>query len=56
MELNQTLDKIIDISKIEAGELILSKAPLDLDHVEKKVLETYSMVCEEKGLKFYPRL
>ena len=52
VELNQTLDKIIDISRIESGELIIKKAPLDVDYLEKLVLEGYSDVCEEKGLEF----
>ncbi len=52
IELSQTLDKIIDISKIEAGDIIIRKAPLEIKYLENLILKGYSELCEEKGIDF----
>ncbi|MEC7183223.1 MAG: histidine kinase dimerization/phospho-acceptor domain-containing protein, partial [Bdellovibrionota bacterium] len=52
IELSQTLDKIIDISKIEAGDIIIRKAPLEIKYLENLIVKGYSELCEEKGIDF----
>ena len=52
VELNKTLDKILDLSKIESGELLLNKAHFDLVILEKSLLPKMSNLAEKKDIDF----
>lgn len=44
------INDILDISKIEAGELVLEKSPVDLSGVVRKVVDMVGPAAREKGL------
>jgi len=44
------INDVLDISKIEAGELIVAMEPFDLRRVIENVFRTVSPLAEEKGL------
>ncbi|MDC0254828.1 sensor histidine kinase [Bacteriovoracales bacterium] len=52
VELNKTLDKILDLSKIESGDLLLNKAHFDLVILEKSLLPRMSNLAERKEIDF----
>lgn len=51
MALLQVINDILDISKIEAGKLMLEQMRFDLPQLVKEVVELFSGPAESKGLK-----
>jgi len=45
------IDDVLDISKIEAGKLVLEQAPLRVDVLPKRVADMLSVRAAEKGLR-----
>jgi signal transduction histidine kinase/CheY-like chemotaxis protein len=50
--LSSVLNDLLDISKIEAGELQLESTVFDLDHLARGVVFAYGHQAENKGLAF----
>ncbi len=46
------LNDILDLSKIEAGKLIIDSLPFDLSDVVQNTMMTFAHQAEQKGLKF----
>ncbi len=46
------LNNIIDISRIEANDMEIIKAPCDINEIIKNISKLYSFKANEKGLKF----
>ncbi len=46
------INGILDLSKVEAGNLTLVEAPFDLSHVLKDCAATMAAATEQKGLQF----
>lgn len=44
------IDDVLDISKLDAGKLVLEKVPFKLRELVKDVLETFDLRVKEKGL------
>jgi len=48
--LSSTIDSILDFSKLEAGELRIEQAPLDLERLLNQVADMMDNVARDKGL------
>jgi signal transduction histidine kinase/ActR/RegA family two-component response regulator len=46
------VDDVLDLSKIEAGKLVLEQIPFDLDETARGAAETFSGLAQAKGLAF----
>ena len=46
----RVINEVLDLSKIEAGQLQLHSAPFDLDELMASLASDFSCRCEEKGL------
>jgi len=46
------LNDVLDLSKIEAGKLVLETARFDVDELAQAVLATFRTIAEDKGLTF----
>ncbi|MBA2440002.1 MAG: response regulator [Thermoleophilaceae bacterium] len=55
-DLLSLIDTILDLSKVEAGKMEVSPAPIGLDAVRDFVERAFKPVAEEKGLAFEVRL
>jgi len=48
--LNNLLADILDISRIEAGQLIIEKSAFTLAEQKKAIMDTFSLIAREKGV------
>ncbi len=48
--LNDLLSDILDLSRIEAGKLVLRAAPFETANLRDAIMEVFSLVAREKGL------
>ena len=48
----ELINDILDLSKIEAGKMKITKAPFDLDKLLRGVADTYTPQIKQKGLDF----
>lgn len=52
VDLLDILNAILDVSRIEAGEMSLHPAPFDLDHFADTLRKLYGQLAAERGLAF----
>lgn len=52
VELLDILNAILDVSRIEAGEMSLASAPFDLDHFAETLRRLYGQLAADRGLDF----
>ncbi|HEY3816421.1 MAG TPA: HAMP domain-containing sensor histidine kinase [Polyangiaceae bacterium] len=50
------LRTLMDVSAAETGVMHLERAPVQLDHVAREVVETYELVADEKGVRIVSSL
>jgi signal transduction histidine kinase/DNA-binding response OmpR family regulator len=46
------IDDILDLSRVEAGKIEITKAVFNIDHLMKRIETTYSFITTQKGLTF----
>ncbi len=49
----ETIDNLVSMSKIEAGEVVLNKVEVDLNLLLKDISESYKINAREKGLQLH---
>jgi CheY-like chemotaxis protein/two-component sensor histidine kinase len=49
--LTQLVDDVLDLSRIEAGQMVLHRAPLDLPVLLGQVVENHRLAAEARGLR-----
>ncbi|MBF6569581.1 MAG: response regulator [Candidatus Binataceae bacterium] len=50
------INDILDLAKVESGQLVLEKANFELDQLIEKVIETFATRAHEKGLELSARI
>ncbi len=51
--LNNLINEILDLSKIESGKMSLEEIPFDLEYVLEEFYQTYSFRTQQKGILFF---
>ncbi|MCG8375565.1 MAG: ATP-binding protein, partial [Chlorobiales bacterium] len=55
-DLHKLINEILDLSKVEAGKMVLSLEEVSLESVSSTLEKSFSHIAEEKGLHFSIRL